>query len=244
MSHVERPLRLLLTRPEGDAERTAAALRADGHEVLLLPLMRIEPIAGTEIGPGPWAAVIATSANACRAVAAHKGLATLRTLPLFVVGRRTALAGEALGFASIASADGALAELATLIAARVSDTRLPLLYLAGADRAGDLPGALAPHGIKVQTAVVYRAVTETKIPPPVRSRLADGTIDGVLHFSARSARAFLAALTSAGLSPRTLKIQHYCLSSQVAAPLAAAGADDVRVAADPTERALLDMLRP
>ena len=38
-------MRLLVTRPEQDGERTAAALRARGHEALLAPLMRIEAAA-------------------------------------------------------------------------------------------------------------------------------------------------------------------------------------------------------
>jgi len=64
------PLRLLLTRPEPDAARTAAALRAAGHEVLTAPMLRIEPVAA-DLGAGPWEAVLITSANAARAVAAH-----------------------------------------------------------------------------------------------------------------------------------------------------------------------------
>ena len=35
-------MRLLVTRPEPDNERTAAALRALGHEVMLAPLLAIE----------------------------------------------------------------------------------------------------------------------------------------------------------------------------------------------------------
>ena len=37
-------MRLLVTRPEPDNERTAAALRAQGHEVVLAPLLRIEAV--------------------------------------------------------------------------------------------------------------------------------------------------------------------------------------------------------
>lgn len=235
------PVRLLLTRPQPDAERTAAALRARGHDVLTMPLMRIEPIADADIGAGPWGAVIATSANACRVIAAHKNIAALRGLPLFAVGRRTAQAAEAAGFSAVISADGALDALAALVIGRITDKSLPLLYLAGADRAGDLAGALAARGLRVHTVVVYRAIMETQIPPTLYARLQAGEIDGVLHFSARSVQAFLAAVTAAGLLPRTLKIQHYCLSAQVAAPLAAAGAVDIRIAESPNERALVDM---
>src|SRR4051794_34173977 len=37
--------RLLVARPEPDGARTAAALRAGGHEVVLAPLLRIELLA-------------------------------------------------------------------------------------------------------------------------------------------------------------------------------------------------------
>ena len=38
-------MRLLVTRPEPDGERTAQALRARGHAVVLAPLLRTEPVA-------------------------------------------------------------------------------------------------------------------------------------------------------------------------------------------------------
>ena len=60
-------MRLLLTRPEPDAQRTAAALRAQGHDVIIAPLLRIEPAPDAEIGTGPWAAILITSANAAPA---------------------------------------------------------------------------------------------------------------------------------------------------------------------------------
>ena len=67
-------VRLLLTRPEPDAQRTATALRAQGHDVIVAPLLRIEPAADAKIGEGPWAAILITSANAAHAIAAHARL--------------------------------------------------------------------------------------------------------------------------------------------------------------------------
>ena len=45
-------MRLLVTRPEADAERTATALRACGHTVVVAPLLRIEPVEDAEIAAG------------------------------------------------------------------------------------------------------------------------------------------------------------------------------------------------
>ena len=64
-------MRLLLTRPELDAQRTATVLRAQGHDVIIAPLLRIEPVTDAQIGAGPWVAILITSANAAPAVAAH-----------------------------------------------------------------------------------------------------------------------------------------------------------------------------
>src|SRR5579864_8514480 len=99
-------MRLLVTRPEPDGERTAALLRARGHEVLTLPMLRIEPIADAALGHGPWAAVLFTSTNAVRALAAHPRFGELVGLPAYAVGARTQAAAAAAGFAPVRSADG------------------------------------------------------------------------------------------------------------------------------------------
>jgi len=235
-------VRLLVTRPEEEGTRTAAALRSRGHEVWLAPLLRIEAIADAALGAGPWQAVILTSANAARAVAVHRRMAELKGLPAYAVGARTAKAAAAAGFAPVHSADGDVDALVALVAAKAADPRHPLLYLAGEQRAGDVAGALAARGITVETAIVYRAAMATRLPPEVESLLAAGRIDAVLHYSARSAEAFLAALRAAEIANLSIKVKHLCLSCQVAAPLVAAGARRVEVAAVPNESALFERI--
>jgi uroporphyrinogen-III synthase len=62
---------VLVTRPEPDNEATAAVLRARGLEVLLSPVLRFEAVA-FEIDPDErYGAVVVTSGNALRALAAH-----------------------------------------------------------------------------------------------------------------------------------------------------------------------------
>jgi uroporphyrinogen-III synthase len=231
-------MRLLITRPEPDAQRTAAVLRQNGHEPVIAPVLRIESVAA-ELGPGPFAAVIMTSANAARAVAQHPRRRELTALPVFAVGARTAEAAREAGFGTIAAADGGAAELVRLVASRFQARRLRLLYLAGEDRSGDVAGALAAHGLTVETVVSYRALVAPGFAPDFQAVLAAGPLDGVLHYSRRSAQAFLAG--AAAVLPDVLKIQHYCLSAEVAAPLRAAGAT-VRVAARPEEAALVELL--
>jgi uroporphyrinogen-III synthase len=265
-------VRVLVTRPEPDCERTAALLRERGHEVLLLPLLRIEPVVDAELGSGPWAAVLFTSANAVRAVAGHRRFNELAGLPIYTVGRRSQAAAAAAGFASIVSADGDVEALVRLIASkspianvpvsRVSSCRdgatnsslppfgegaagkrlLPLLYCAGEDRAGDLASGLQLYGLHVEVVVVYRSVPVTDLTAGARATLAGGTVDAVLHYSARTAAAFVTAVTTAGIRDLSIRARHLCLSAQVAGPLAAAGAKTVEVASEPNEQALLALV--
>jgi uroporphyrinogen-III synthase len=233
-------VRLLLTRPELDAQRTATALRAQGHDVIIAPLLRIEPVTDAQIGAGPWVAILITSANAAPAVAAHARVTQWRALPVFAVGRRSADAMAAAGFADVTSADGDVSELAQLVAARLQPVAR-LLYLAGEDRSGDLAGDLRARGFAVETAVIYRAVAATSLPPAAAQALAGG-IDGVLHFSRRSAEVFVDAARAAGVLESALQAAHFCLSAPIAEPLAQAGAADIRVAERPNEARLLALI--
>jgi uroporphyrinogen-III synthase len=233
-------VRLLLTRPEPDAQRTAATLRAKGHEVHSTPLLRIEHLADAMIGDRPWAAILITSANAAHAVAAHARLAQLRALPVFTVGQRTAQAVAAAGFADVTSAEGNAGDLARLVADRLRPSA-PLLYLAGEDRAADLAGDLHARGFAVETTVTYRAVAATSLPHGATEALA-GRIDGVLHFSRRSAETYVDAARASGVLGNALEPVHFCLSAQVAEPLAQAGAAAIRIAERPTEAFLVALI--
>jgi uroporphyrinogen-III synthase len=237
-------VRLLVTRPEPDCERTAALLRRRGHQVLQQALLRVQPVADAEFGPGPWAAVLFTSANAVRAVAAHRRFSELAGLPAYTVGERTRAAAAAIGFAPVMSADGDVEALAQLIAARPPETGQPLLYCAGEDLARDLAGVLRARGLRVETACVYRAVEAADFSPEVRAAFAGHAIDAVLHYSARTAGAFVAAATAAGIRDLSIQARHLCLSPQVAAPLAAAGAAAIDVASEPNEQALFALIAP
>ncbi len=209
---------------------------------MLAPLMRVETIAADLAGA--WSGVIATSANALRALDAAQA-ADLDNLPVFVVGRRTGEAAHELGFADVISANGDGGDLAELITARCAHAKVgtpaPLLYLAGEDRAFDLEGELRGMSIAATTVTIYRAVT-TPYPAELSGALRGGTVDAVLHFSRRSAENYVAGATTAGIAALALTPRQLCLSPQIAEPLQKAGATQVRIAARPDEAALLDLV--
>jgi uroporphyrinogen-III synthase len=228
-------MRLLVTRPREDAERTAAALRGRGHTVMLAPLLHIEPIAA-DFGPGPFAAVLTTSANAARG-----RIEELRRLPLYTVGRRSAEAAKAAGFTTVHSADGDAHDLVAIVAREMAGAAAPLLYLAGEERSVDLGAELARHGLKVRTVIVYRAAAAERLPSEAEQAISAGELDGVLHYSPRSAETFLRCAAAADLRASALSLMHFCLSAQVAEPFFAV-ATQVRVAPTPDEEALLDLV--
>lgn len=232
-------MRLVLTRPEADSERTATALRARGHEVLVAPLMRIE-IVDFDLS-SQWGGVIVTSANAAVALASHAARDELSALPLFAVGKRSADAARRVGFDNVTSAGGDLRDLVRVIAERRADAKAPLLYLAGEDRAGDLIGDLAVHGIAAELAVVYRAVT-APFPPALIDALQAGTVDAVLHFSRRSADNYLEGAKKAGIVAQALGVRHMCLSQNVAEPLVNAHASQIALAKRPDEASLIALV--
>ena len=233
-------VRLLITRPQEDAERTAANLRARGHTVMLASLLHIEAVAA-EFGAGPFAAVLTTSANAARAIAAHERIEELRRLPLYTVGRRSAEAAKAAGFTTVHAADRDAHAMIRIVVRELTGATAPLLYLAGEERSVEIGAELARHGLKVRTAVVYRAAAAERLPSEAERAIAAGEIDGVLHYSRRSAETFVRCAAAAGLHDRAHALMHFCLSAQVAEPLLAARAD-VRVAPRPEEEALLELI--
>ena len=181
-----------------------------------------------------------TSANAARAIAAHRRRDELLRVAVLAVGRQSAQQLRAEGFADVSSAEGDVDDLAALVAARLKPPAR-LLYLAGEERAGDLAGVLRAKNFHVDTVVVYRTVVAQTLPEEAAAALAAG-IHGVLHYSRRSAEAFVSAARKARVLEAALgKPVHFCLSAKVAEPLQEAGAADVRIAAQPDEAALMSL---
>jgi uroporphyrinogen-III synthase len=236
---------VLVTRPHPDDDSTAASLRARGFEVLLAPMLRFEPVAFDDEDLR-YGAVIVTSANALRGIEHQLKGSKLLKLPLFAVGEHTAAAARGAGFETVISAKGDAASLRDLVLASVKSKALkkasPLLYLAGADLARDLAGELGERGFTVVTQTTYRMVPLSGLPRETCDAFAANGVEAVLHYSRRSARAFLEAVRAAGVEISALAIPQCCISAAVASIVRDAGATQVMVAASPDENALFELL--
>jgi len=117
-----------------------------------------------------------------------------------------------------------------------------LLYLAGADLARDLAGELGEQGFTVITHTTYRMAPVQHLPREICDAFMASEITAVLHYSRRSARAFLEAARAGGVEISALALPQCCISASVASVLHDAGATQVVVAASPDENALFDVL--
>jgi uroporphyrinogen-III synthase len=231
-------MRVLVTRPEPDASRTAALLKSRGHHAVIDSVLAVDLIPA-ERPSGNFAAVAVTSATALRAAQSNVDLDPLRALPLYAVGRRTADTAREAGFRRVHDAAGDAASLARLLSASLTPGSR-VLHLAGEDRARDLGPLVAGAKIEVEVLVLYRMPMAESLGPAAAA-LSAGDVDAALHYSARSATAFAALAEQAGLSDAVKKLRHLCLSQAVAAPLAARNWR-VEVAPEPNEAMLLDLL--
>jgi uroporphyrinogen-III synthase len=237
---------VLVTRPHPDSETTAEALRARGFEVLLAPMLRFEPVAFADDAEADYGAVIATSANALRAIEPQLASSRLLRLPLFAVGEHTAAAARKAGFGKVLAAKGDAAGLRDLVLEGVRSKALKkasvLLYLAGADLARDLTGELGERGFSVVTQTTYRMIPVSTLPREACDAFTANAVEAVLHYSRRSARAFMDAVRADGVEISALAIPHCCISAAVASVLRDAGATQLTVAAAPDENALFGSL--
>lgn len=229
-------IRILVLRAREDALRTSEKLRGMGFTPVVSPVLEIAAT-GVAIPPGSYDAVLVSSAKGVECAGADAG--RYKSLPLHVVGARTARAAEAQGWRPDIVAGSAESILPLLLARYPRPAHF--LYLAGRDRQAALEAGLASAGHSVTAVDVYEARAAEALSDEARAALTRGEISFALHYSRRSAEIFLNLARSAGVSGELPEISHIALSADVASPLEAHGLDVTR-AEKPDEDHLLTAL--
>jgi uroporphyrinogen-III synthase len=235
-------MRLIVTRPEPDATRTARALIRLGHEAILCPMLDIVADPKTPIPERPYQAIAVTSSNAVRALAGRTDGAVSRDLPLFAVGDQTALEAKRAGFRHARSAGGALDDLIEYLSGELSPEDGPLLYAAGEAQAGDLAGRMQAQAYDVVTAIIYRMEARPELSGVARDALRAGTVDGVLVYSKRSAEALAGALRTGGLAPLAKNVVVFFLSGAASGPMAGMTTGRIMIAEEPNQISLFALI--
>lgn len=235
-------MKILVTRPEPDASRLGARLKAMGHEPVLEPLMSVKYLEADADFPGALEraqAIAFTSANGVRALARRS---KARHLPVFAVGAATAKAARDEGFETVHVAGGDVDTLADEIATTLDPAGGSIVHIAATNLAGDLAGALGSRGFEISRHVLYEASSVETLSEAVRADLEEGAIDAVLIYSPRTGRILAALMEEAGLLEAAKALTCYCLSANVAQAAASIPFARCPVAATPDEDALIALL--
>ncbi len=232
-------VRVLVTRPEPGASRTARRLEDQGFQPLLLPLTRPQALPVDAL-PGDVAAVAITSANAIRH-APREIVAALAALPCHAVGARTAQAARAAGFLSVDEGPGTAEALADALAGSLSGRSV--VYLCGRVRLPAFEARLSSAGVDVRAVETYDTIGIGYADAAVLERLSGRPVDIALVYSARAGTAIRELASRPALRGLFETTRFLALSGRVAAALGDIAGTDIRVASRPDEDALLALVR-
>ena len=232
-------MRLLVTRPEPDATALKAHLIAQGHEVLIEPLLTVEFDTSDPIDLDGVQALIATSRNGLRSLAQSRAIDGARGLPVFCVGPGTASTAKAIGLANVIQGPKSARELAALIGARAEINGGPLLHLAGDSLTPGFTDELQRLGFHVLQPIVYTTRAATRLSSAIVAHMRNGRIDGVVLLSPRTSAVYVRLVARHKLEAACRKLTHYCLSAAVAAALGSLEVARTAIAAQPNLQELL-----
>jgi uroporphyrinogen-III synthase len=231
-------VRVLVTRPEPGASRTARRLEALGFQPVLLPLTETSALP-VEATIGDAVAVAVTSANAVRH--APKALiASLAGLPCHAVGKRTAEACRAAGFLSVAEGPGDAEALAEAIAGGLAGKAI--VYLCGRVRFQAFEQRLTAAGVHVKAVETYDTTSIDYGDAVVVTRLSGQPVEAALLYSAKASAALVSLISRPNLRQLFKKTEFLTLSARVAEPLDGIAGQTISIAPQPEEDALLALL--
>ena len=231
--------RVLVTRPQPGAARTAERLLALGFDPVVMPLT--ETVALPHHAPeGLPDLVVATSPQAFRHLI-KPAFVALSKIPVSVTGKATATAAREAGFLEIAETGGNVSRLIASLSP-VLVPEMKVLYLAGRIRRPELERHLAAKGTVLSVLEVYDTLSVSYSTDKIAALSADGVLDAVLLTSVNCV-AGLAAI-AAKASPREPfeNARLICLSQRIAEAAKRYFLNPIHAAAFPSEDALLECL--
>lgn len=230
-------MKVLVTRAEPGAGRTAEGLRERGLTPVIAPMLTIRPSAEIALDLQGVQALAFTSANGVRAWANAR---TERGLPALCVGDATAAAAREAGFENKMSAGGDVGDLIQMIRKRMDKAAGRIVHIRGSHVTGDLAGSLRAAGFAAEEAAAYEAVSAGQLPDTAREALERKQLSLVLFHSSRAAGAFTALVEDADLTDRLGYLIAVAISGQAADSLIRSDWLAVKIADTPDEAALLD----
>jgi uroporphyrinogen-III synthase len=228
----------LITRPEPGASETAARVAALGLRPVVAPVLEVRMLPIHLPAPVRLQAVLITSGNAIPALPEN-----YYHLPLLAVGESTASRARAVGFTHVTSADGDASALFALAVRSCDSAALPLLLATGRGQGRGLAADLQVRGFRVMHRAVYAVEPVPVLPEAVCQALATGDVTAALFYSTETARHCVQLLQRAQLHEVVRPVEALAIGRPAAVALQALPWRRIRVAARPTQDAMLALLR-
>ena len=210
---------------------------------MIEPMMVIRFDKGTQLDFSGVQAILLTSANGARALAATSPDGEARRLPILAVGPATAHAAREAGFGAVTAADADVDSLEALAIDRLRPATGRLVHVAGRVSTGDLVGRLAAAGFEAERVPLYDAIAASSLSVTARRALETQTLAGVAFYSPRTVRLFAKLARDSGLESTARALTAFCLSQAVAEVAATLPWQRVSVAAAPRQEALVACVR-
>jgi uroporphyrinogen-III synthase len=228
---------VLITRPEPGASETAARVSALGLRPLVAPVLEIRDLPCHIPPAASLQAIVTASSNAIPALPPSH-----YRLPLLAVGETTASRARAAGFCRVTSANGDARALAALADRTCDFQGAPLLLVTGRGQGQALATDLRVRGFRVIRRAVYAAMPVPVLPEVARQALEGGDVTAALFFSAETARHCVLLLRRAGLHEAVRAVDALAIGQPAAMALKVLPWRRIRVAAQPTQDAMLALL--
>lgn len=193
------PPTVLITRPQPQADRLAAALRDEWGDQLALvvsPLMEMRFLSPA-LPPGRFETLILTSEAGAVAAGSLRGAGVVLPDGVVCVGQRTAEAARLGGFRV-----GQVFATADALIAGMPESAGACLYLHGRDVSQPIAACLAARGMQAEAAAIYEQ-REVPLSPSALLALENSHSVLVPVYSARSAHLVMRELSD-GLAAKTL----------------------------------------
>ena len=238
---------IITIRPEPDASRDVDWLRRYQVPAMAVPVMRAEQQSFDLPDTPPFQAIIFTSRHAVAAIAGINGIASidkvatlgaLRSLPVYAVGRRTALVARQAGFDYVTTGPGDGNALVPLMVANLNPNAGDILWPSASIISFDIASRLADFGYSIRQIPVYAMVATKHVSDDLPARLAACSSAAVVAMSARSMDLFSQMLNTSQFAGYRKRIT-VIASSKVIAAAAGSGWADIIVAKAPRRSRVL-----
>ena len=229
---------IITIRPEPDASRDVGWLNRYQVPAVALPVMQAKQQPFKLPDATLFQAIIFTSRHAVAALADLSKHESLRSLPVYAVGRSTALAARQAGFDKVTSGRGNAEGLLALIAADLRQDAGKILWPCATIISFDIASHLAEFGFSVQQIPVYTMIPTVGHAADLLARLTACSSAAVLAMSARSMALFSQMLESPEFVDQR-KIITVIAGSKLIAAAAGSGWANIIVAKAPRRSRIL-----